>query len=155
MTRAEIIAALKKDRMFCIQELVCPHTYKRDGELAWRYLTTELLHTLLVLRTDILNVPLTCNNYHITGGKLTQRGLRCNLCPEVRQRTDNNVLYLSAHVAGCALDLSSTRMTAEEMLQRIKANSHKLPYNVRIEEGVKWLHIDTYDMGVKVFTFKP
>lgn len=151
MNRNEIISQLKP--YFDIRELVCPHTFSTHGERSWMFLSTEILHTLLVLRTDILNVPLVCNNW-AAGGTLSQRGLRCNLCDEVKTKhTDKGRLYLSAHCMGRALDLSSSRMTAEEMRQRIKRNAKKLPYHVRIEKDKTWLHIDTYDAGAPVVEF--
>ena len=33
-------------------------------------------------------------------------------------------------------------MSAEDMRQKIEANKDKLPYQIRIEKGVNWLHID-------------
>jgi len=49
MKREEIIKELKK--YFNIKELVCNHIYDRFGEQAWMFLSTQLLHTILVLRT--------------------------------------------------------------------------------------------------------
>ena len=152
MTRNEIIEKLKEN--FSIKELVCPHTYERFGERSWMFLTTEILHTLLVLRTDILNVPLTCNSYKLN---LTQRGLRCNLCEKCASKTKEGKIYLSAHHNGCGLDLTSPEMTAAEMRKRIRQQYRKLPYNVRIEDNgygkPTWLHIDTYDTGEPISTF--
>ena len=142
MERNEIIKELKK--YFNIKELVCPHTYKRYGESSWKFLDTESLETLLVLRTKILCVPLICNNYSIN---LTQRGLRCNLCELTKEKTLKNTLYISAHSNGKGFDLTSPEMTAEEMRQKIKENAHLLPHPVRIEKDVNWLHIDCYDDG--------
>ena len=47
-------------------------------------------------------------------------------------------------------------MTAEQMRSKIKANANLLPYNVRIEADVTWLHIDCYDdgSGRKIVEFK-
>lgn len=142
MERNEIIKELKK--YFNIKELVCPHTYKRYGESSWKFLDTEILETLLVLRTKILCVPLICNNYSIN---LTQRGLRCNLCELTKEKTLKNILYISAHSNGKGFDLTSPKMTAEEMRQKIKEKAHLLPHPVRIEKDVNWLHIDCYDDG--------
>lgn len=152
MTRSEIISQLKN--YFRIKELACPHVYGKYGEMSWMFLTTEILHTLLVLRTQILKVPLVCNNYSID---FTQRGLRCNLCELVKEKTLKNILYLSSHHNGIGLDLSSPLMTAEEMRKIIEQNSDLLPYPVRIERNVNWLHIDCYDMGnpYKVTYFNP
>lgn len=140
MTRNKIISGLKK--YFKIKELVCPHTFSEWGDKSWIFLATVYLHTLLVLRTKILKVPLVCNTT-----TLTQRGLRCNLCDIVKEKTDDDILYLSAHHLGIGGDLSSPEMTAEEMRRKIEENSDLLPYPVRIEKGVNWLHIDCYDMG--------
>ena len=89
---------------------------------------------------DILKVPLVCNTT-----TLTQRGLRCNLCDIVKEKTEDEIVYLSAHHLGIGGDLSSPEMTAEEMRQKIEEKQDLLPYPVRIELKVNWLHIDCYD----------
>lgn len=152
MTRAEIISRLKKH--FKIQELVCPHTLKRHSDKSWMFLDTEALHTLLVLRCDILQVPLICNDY---SAELTQRGLRCNLCELIKDKTDREELSLTAHSNGKGWDLTSPKMTAEEMRKKIEEKQDLLPYPVRIESKVNWLHIDCYDMGnsQKITYFNP
>lgn len=138
MTRTEIIEELKK--YFKVKELVCPHVLENHGERAWMFLVTIYLHTLLVLRRDILQVPLVCNTT-----TLTQRGLRCNLCDIVKEKTEDDIVYLSAHHLGIGGDLSSPEMTAEEMRQKIEEKQDLLPYPIRIEKDVNWLHIDCYD----------
>ena len=138
MTRYEIISQIKK--YFKITELVCSHVFEKHGERAWMFLVTIYLHTLLVLRRDILKVPLVCNT-----ATLTQRGLRCNLCDIVKEKTEDDIVYLSAHHLGIGGDLSSPEMTAEEMRQKIEEKQDLLPYPVRIELKVNWLHIDCYD----------
>jgi hypothetical protein len=45
-------------------------------------------------------------------------------------------------------------MSASEMRARIIANQKRLPYNIRIEDEVSWLHFDVRDKGVKVYLFK-
>lgn len=140
MERSEIINDLKK--YFKIQELVCPHVYNKYGEKSWMFLSTDSLHLLLALRVRILNVPLICNNY---SSNLTQRGFRCNLCELTKEKTLKNILYISAHSTGKAWDLTSPNMTPEEMRQKIQEKAHLLPYNVRIEKDVNWLHIDAYN----------
>ena len=142
MERDEIIKELKK--YFKITELVCPHTYNKYGESSWKFLDTESLETLLVLRTKILCIPLICNSY---SKNLTQRGFRCNLCELTKEKTLKNILYISAHSNGKGWDLTSPEMTAEEMRKKIKENAHLLPNPVRIEKDVNWLHIDCYDDG--------
>ena len=146
MTREEILKAIKP--YFDVEELVCDHTYAKWGERSWQFLDTDLLHVLLVLRRDILKVPLYCNSK-----SAHQKGLRCNMCQLVKSKT---AVYLSAHVLGMGLDLTSPSMKAEKMRELIKANADKLPCNVRIEGGVSWLHIDTltqYGINQKVYEF--
>lgn len=140
MERSEIINDLKK--YFKIQELVCPHVYNKYGEKSWMFLSTDSLHLLLALRVRILNVPLICNSY---SKNLTQRGFRCNLCELNKDKTIKGVLSISAHSTGKGWDLTSPNMTAEEMRQKIQEKTHLLPYNVRIEKDVNWLHIDVYN----------
>ena len=154
MTRQEIIRQLK--RYFDIRELVCSHTYQKFGEnVSWQFLDTEALHTLLVLRTQILKCGMVINDY-IFGGGNEQRGLRCNICPIPKDKTDKNQIYLSAHCNGAGFDVvfgKHTGMTAEKARRLIFQYQDLLPYNVRIEKEVTWLHIDCYDKGVKVYEF--
>lgn len=148
MTRDEILKEVKK--FFDIDELVCDHTYAKWGEKAWQFLDTNLLWCLLIIRRDIIKLPLYCN-----GKKYHQRGLRCNLCPEVKNKKQ---VYLSSHIFGKALDLTCgvPSMTAEKMRQLIKANADLFPCNIRIEKDVSWLHFDVltqYGITRKVYEF--
>lgn len=146
MERQEIIKELKK--YFRIGELVCNHIYDKFKEQAWMFLSTPLLHTLLVLRTEIVNLPMIVNT-----SSLKQRGMRCNMCPLVKAKTG---VYASAHVTGNGVDFTCTSKTAEEIRTMIKENQDKLPYKIRLEEGVSWVHVDVYDPGFynKITTFK-
>lgn len=94
MDKLKIVTELKK--YFKVQELVDKLTYQRWGESAWNFLDGRLLEVILILRRDILKVPLVCNDW-LYGGKNEQRGLRTNLSPLVKQKTDRGVLYLSQH----------------------------------------------------------
>lgn len=140
MTRSEILEAIKS--YFDIEELVCKHTLAKWGDKAWQFLDTDYLHALLVIRREILQKPMYCNSYG-----MNQRGLRCNLCPIVEEKSD---VYLSSHILGKAGDFTITGMTAEEARQKIKQFAHRLPCNIRLEGGVDWLHIDVLPQsGVK------
>lgn len=146
MERRQIIAELRQ--FFDIEELVCSHALEEWGEASWQFLNTDYLHTLLVIRRDILQAPMTCN-YSL----LRQRGLRCNMCPLVQEKES---LYLSSHLFGKAGDFTVKCMTAEEARQKIRQNAHLLPHPIRIEEGVTWLHIDTlpqWGVEQKVYGF--
>lgn len=147
MDRQNIIQSLKK--FFAIEELVCKHIYDKWRNNAWQFLNTDYLHALLIIRRDILKSPMTCNE-----GSAQQRGMRCNRCDIVREKAN---VYVSSHILGKAGDFSVKGMTAEEARQKIKANAHLLPCNIRIEGGVSWLHIDTLPQsGIiqKVYEFK-
>lgn len=136
MTRKEIITNIKQ--YFNIKELVCPHIYQKYGETAWMFLSTQLLHTLLIIRTEILNKPMIVNN----SSNWTQRGMRCNMCQIVK---DKKAPYLSAHVTGNAVDFNCNDLTAEQIRQTISQHKDKLPYKIRLEKDVNWVHIDVYD----------
>lgn len=146
MTRDQIIRELRE--FFQIRELVCPHTHSRWGERSWQFLDTAFLHNLLVIRRDILKAPMTCNH-----GTQLQRGLRCNRCELVSQK---GAVYLSSHVLGKAGDFTVQGMTAQEARSLIRNNAHLLPYPLRMEGGVSWLHFDVlpqYGITEKVYEF--
>lgn len=144
MERQEIIKQLKN--YFDIRELVCPHTYQKLGELSWMVIPTAQLFNIWLLRTKILKVPMTINNYHI-GGQYSQRGNRCNVCQLVKDQTLKNNPYLSAHIMASADDADIKGMTAEQARDKIRKNQNLLQYPMRIEQSVTWLHFDSYDMG--------
>lgn len=152
MSSAQRIKYIKTEikKYFNIKELVCPDVYKKFGEGAWMFIDDRLIETIFILRTQILGVPMTINNWHAKGS-FSQRGLRCNRCQIVRGKT---APYLSAHVMGKAIDFDAKGMTAEQVRKTIKSNIDLLPYPIRLEEGVNWVHIDVYDGGSKLTTFR-
>lgn len=134
---------------FSVRELVCKHTYARFGDASWQFFDTEWLHALLVIRRDILKVPMSCNY-----GTYDQRGLRCNMCEMVKGK---NKAYLSAHVLGKGGDFTCKGMTSEQARKMIVANADLLPCAIRLEKDVNWLHMDTlHQFGIteKVYLFK-
>ena len=144
-----------KSPYFSVKELVCKHVYERYGEKAAMFLDDKLIETLNVIREQILCAPMTVNNWH-AGGNFTQRGLRCNICELVKNKTDAGRLYLSAHMLGKAVDCNADGMTAQEARRLIIEKQELLPHPIRLEDGVSWLHIDLYDNGKKekVYLFK-
>jgi len=132
MTRETLIQQVKTH--FDIKELVCPHVYQVFGELSWGFFREDYLETILFLRRHF-GVPMYCNH-----AGLTQRGSRCNLCNIVATRKSP---YVSAHVLWCAGDFTFEGYTAEEVRSEIKGIAHLLPYPVRLEKGVSWVHLDT------------
>ena len=147
MHRQKIINELSAD--FNVSELVCPHIYNKWKESSWQFLDTSFLETLLIIRRDILQLPMICNT-----STLTQRGIRCNCCQLVKDKTGP---YISSHILGKAGDFTIIGLTSEEARQRIIANSHLLPHKIRLESNVPWLHIDVlsqYGIHSKVYIFR-
>lgn len=147
MERRQILAEIKQ--FFDVEELVCDHTFAKWGEASWQFLDTAYLHTLLVVRRDILKRPMLCNY-----GAMYQRGLRCNMCPLVAEKRS---VYLSSHILGKAGDFTVDGMIASEAREKIRKNAHLLPCPIRMEKDVSWLHIDVLPQsGVmsKVYEFK-
>jgi hypothetical protein len=61
-------------------------------------------------------------------------------------------------VLGKAGDFTVHGLTAQEARSRIRNNAHLLPYPLRMEAGVDWLHIDTlpqFGITDKVYEFQP
>ena len=145
--RNAIIKAL--GRYFHIKELVCPHTYAKWGEKAWQFLDTNLLHCLLILRETVIARPM-----YVNGKTYTQRGLRCNMCDLVKGKTG---VYLSPHLMGKAIDFTIGGLTAEQGRRLIIAKADLFPCNIRLEDGVSWIHFDVqnqYGNNAKVYVFK-
>jgi hypothetical protein len=91
---------------------------------------------------------MVCNH-----GSQLQRGLRCNRCGLVAQK---DAVYLSSHVLGKAGDFTVQGMTAQEARSRIRNSANLLPYPLRMEGGVTWLHIDVlpqFGINEKIYEF--
>lgn len=132
---------------FDIQELVCRHVYEKYGDNAWQFFDNRLLETLLVIR-EKLGKPIYVNNWQV-GGNVTQRGLRCNVCQLVAEKTRLEKVYVSAHMQGTGIDFDVKGMTALEVRNWIKANQILLPYPIRLEQDVTWVHLDMRNDGTK------
>lgn len=59
---------------------------------------------------------MTINTWH-NGGGLSQRGLRCNMCPLVK---DKKSVYISAHILGCAIDFNVKDTEIEDCKKLIR-----------------------------------
>ena len=123
---------------FNIAELVCPHVFSAFGDRAWEFFRTDYLDTILFLRRHF-GVKMYCNY-----SGMTQRGVRCNMCELVRKKIKP---YPSGHVLWCAGDWTFEGYEAEQMRQEIKKIAHLLPYPIRLERSVTWVHIDTLAYG--------
>lgn len=158
MKRKEIIKELKN--YFKIQEFVDQKTYKAHGERAWKFLDTDFLHAVLIIRIN-LKKGMTFNNWSI-GGKFSQRGLRTNICSIVKKKTEASKLYLSAHLLGKGGDFDVKGMSAEEVRNWIKENEDLFPFKIRLEwkfnstgKAISWVHLDTFEeeKNPKVYLF--
>lgn len=146
MTRPKLIRSVQ--RFFGLKELVDRPTYEKYGDFAWNFFDENLLETLVFIREYILKVPMTINNWHL-GKNFSQRGLRSNMSPEIRKYTDQGKQYMSAHITGKGVDFDAAGMTAAQVRSAIKSAASRLPHPVRLEDGVNWVHIDTYNDGSK------
>lgn len=136
---------------FNIKELVCPHVYKRDGEGAWIYFDPRLLETLLVIR-EAIGKPIYVNNWDIKGN-FDERGLRCNCCPLVKEKTALEKVYMTAHNQGMGVDFDVKGMKAEEVRRWLEENQDILPHSIRLEKDVKWVHLDVRSNGKQKITW--
>lgn len=138
---------------FIIEELVCKDVFDKFGQKAWQFFDPRLIKNLDWIRNR-LNKPVFINNWD-NGGKFDERGLRCIQCSLVKKAILENRLYMSAHMLGQGADFDVMGMVAEEIRQWLIKNKNIIPYPIRLEEGVSWVHIDVRDTGQKVYTFKP
>ena len=138
-----------KPRYFELHELVCKHVYDKYGKQAWQFLDPRLIVTIDWIRKQ-LDKPITINDYYWKGID-TQSGLRCNMCNITKSKTDKGEIYMSGHQEGQAVDFSVKGMTAEAVRNWLV--SQELPYPIRLEADVEWIHLDVRDAGQKIFTF--
>lgn len=139
-----------KCKWFKVSELLPKELFKSENQ-GWNIFDDRLKETLDAVR-EILQVPLICNNW-MHGGNRNNCGARTKNSPYYRHgsyhtvRPDRKVM---------AADLVSSRMSAQEMRDILVQNYKRLPYPVRIEQGVTWLHIDVAEVpGYKIYFFKP
>lgn len=133
-----IIERIKK--YFEIEELVCKHVYDKFGDDAWKFFDPRLLETLLWIR-EKLGKPIYVNNWQI-GGDLSQRGLRCNRCALVKEKTRLEKVYMSAHIQGMGIDFDVKGMSALQVRNWLKEHQEELPHAIRTEADVNWIHFD-------------
>jgi len=139
---------------FELKELVCPHVFNKFGEGAWQFLHPRLLITLDKLR-ERLNKPIFVNNWDI-GGSFDERGFRCIQCELVKKAIKEKRLYVSPHMEGQGADFDVEGMLSGEVRQWIVKNQGILPYAVRLENNVSWIHLDVREVkGYKVYLFNP
>jgi hypothetical protein len=139
-------------KYFTIDELVCEHVYDQFGDMVLSFFDPRLITTIEIIREHI-DKSIYVNNWQVHG-QFSQRGFRCIQCQLVRDAIKQNRLYVSAHMTGQALDFDITGMTAEQGRQWIIANQNILPYNIRLESDVAWIHLDMRGGNQKITMFK-
>lgn len=135
----------KKCKWFELHELLPPEVCR--GEEGWKLIDDKLKETIDCLREEIIQAPLICNTWHM-GGSRKWSGYRTKDCPVGAAR--------SQHKSGRAVDLLCYKYTAEQMRQMILDKQDMLPYPIRMEDGVNWLHVDVKPRdykGDKVYLF--
>lgn len=138
---------------FTIEELVCKDVFTKFGKTAWQFFDPRLLITMDWLRQK-LNKPIYVNSWD-SGGTFDERGLRCIQCPLVKEAIVNKTLYVSPHMLGQGIDFDVQGMEAEEVRQWLKSNAQSLPFSIRLEDGVHWVHLDIRETNQKVYIFNP
>lgn len=136
-------------KYFDIKELVCPHVFNNPSlrALAWDFFDPRLLETLFVIR-EKLGRAIYVNNWAV-GGSLSQRGLRCNVCKLVAEKTSLEKPYVSTHLQGTGIDFDVKGMSAKEVRVWLIENQDILPYPIRLEDKVTWVHLDVRNDGKK------
>lgn len=150
---AYIIHALinmQANKYFEIQELVSSNVYEQYKDDALQFLDPKALEALENVR-EILEVPLICNNWE-EGGSREYCGYREPGC--------GVGVPTGFHYKGKAFDLISSKMTAQEMREKLEEEKDKLKYPIRVEKWdnkgeISWLHIDIGNTkGKKLYFFK-
>lgn len=139
------------EKYFSLEELVDKDVFNKYGQFAWNFFRKELLETLVFIR-EYFNAPITINNWK-SGGKFSQRGFRSNLSYFVKDKKDK--LYCSAHCLGAGVDFDIKGYKAEEVRNKLIEIQEELPYPIRLEDKVNWVHLDVYNnTDKKVVLFK-
>lgn len=133
---------------FKLYELLPPELYKNE-EQGWEIIDKKLLITLDFIR-NLIKQPMVVNNWH-NGGAWKYRGARTTNSADYRVgsyhsvRKDRKVM---------AADFSCALLSAEAIRTLIVQNADKLPYPIRLEKDVKWVHVDVAEKkGYKVYLF--
>ena len=138
-----------KCKYFKLYELLPKELYVNEED-GWDLIDEKLLITADSVR-KLLNVLLICNTWK-SGGV---RGYSCARIPACVDYSKGSYHSVRDDRKVMAIDVVSNTMTAEDMRTKIKNNADKLPYPIRIEGGVSWLHVDVAAKdGYKVYEFK-
>ncbi len=139
-----------RPKYFKLYELLPKEMYV-DEDTGWEGFDEKLLRTIDVVR-EIVGVPLICNNWR-DGGNRNYCGARTPKSKHYRQGSFHSVREDRPVMA---VDLISTRMSAPAIRETVASRNQELPFPIRFEEGVSWVHLDTNaQVGYKVYFFNP
>ena len=173
---------IQKPDWFDLDEIVCPHVYYRFGDMAWQFFDEKILLLMDWVRMKL--GPVYVNNWYYAyrdsdyikfiaekararqpiyqkeipsppAGLFDERGLRCNICSLVIMKSVTGIIYLSPHPLGKAIDFDVLGRTAEEVRHWLINNKSEIPYPIRLEKNVSWVHMDCEDTGQKVQLVNP
>lgn len=130
---------------FRTEELVCPHVFGRFKHRSLDFLDPRLKAVVLFIREG-LGLPMYVNNW-VWGGDKSQRGIRCNICALIKEKTYLEKVTMSGHALARALDFMVKGMTAQQVRDWLEQHKEELPYPIRVESGVSWVHIDVLEYG--------
>lgn len=143
-----------KPRHFALDELACPHVFKKYGQVAWSFFDERILMVLDFIRDQL--GPVYVNNYDLTpelrkkaGLPLfDERGIRCLHCDIVKSAIKKDVLYYSAHMRAQAFDFNVAGKTYDKVNLWVIDNAARLPFPIRLEKNTRgWTHIDVCNSG--------
>jgi hypothetical protein len=174
---------IQKPDWFDLEELVCPHVYYKFWEMAWQFLDQKQLilmdwvrnklgptfvnnwHEPEYINSDFVkfiaekvahNLPIFVNEEPVPNAQLfSQRGLRCNICGLNYTKTKAGIIYVSPHFLGKGDDYDIQGKMPEEVRQWLIKHQSEIPYPIRLEIGVPWVHMDCEDSGQKVQLVNP
>jgi len=138
---------------FNLEELVCKDIYDKFGVIAWQFFDPRLIKNIDWIRR-MIGKPIFINNW-IDGGKFDERGYRCLQCSLVVEAIKTKRLYVSPHMLGQAVDFDVQGLVAEEVRQWLIKIKGQLPFAIRLENNVNWVHLDVQETGEKVKLFNP
>jgi hypothetical protein len=128
--------------------------------MAFQFFDDKLLMTLDIIRDHL--GPYYINNWDMKEEKrrelnlplYDERGLRCIQCSIVVAAFKAGILYCSSHLRGQGSDGDIEGLTADKVRLWCVANKNILPFPIRLEKRVSWVHLDTMDAGKgKVYLF--
>lgn len=132
---------------FITKEFVPPEIYASEGDRAIGRIDPRMVEFIEKLRTD-LDRPITINNWHL-GKSFKYRGFRPEGC--------GVGVPGGQHYLGRALDFDVEGMSAMDVRLYILGRLDQYPQVTRMEDDVKWVHVDCKDIGDKkrIQLFKP